>query len=625
MRGSPGRRLDLTQSHIYTLAPGTKTILHGLKEPITLRLFYSRALGAAVPAYGAYADHVREMLEEYAARSGGKLKLEIYNPEPFSSTEDRALAYGLQGVPLDQSGEKVYFGLAGTNLLDDQRTIAFFQADRERFLEYDLTKLVYELSNPARPVVGVMSSLPVDGNPQLMMMAMRQGMPGNSVGQPYASTMLLRQTNAVKSVPLNAQVIPPDVKVLLVADAQNLSEATQYAIDQFVMRGGRLMVMVDPWSDALASTPNPDGEPPANTGSDLHRLFAAWGIQYDPNEVVGSLDGAWRVQATTGEPTDYVAWFNIDKGINHEDPATAELHQVSVATPGFIAKTPGAKIEFTPLLTTDGQSGLIPVSAVKMPDPSKVLVDFKPQGGPRVIAARIRGILHSAFDGPPPLAKGQQRPKDFPAHIAVTASPADLVVVADSDILADRFWLSQQNFFGQQEAMPFSDNGPFVANVIDTLAGGDALLGLRARGTSVRPFTVVDRMQAEAEAKFRKTEQALTAHLDDLQKKLTTLRTGSATGTDQSVAAVITPEQRAAIQAANQDVLATRGKLRAVQFELNRNISRLKTELIVFNIVLVPALLTVAALIMGLVRRRRRGRARGDDRMAGPLRAGMRA
>ena len=340
---------------------------------------------------------------------------------------------------------------------------------------------------------------------------------------------------------------------------------------------------------------------------------------------MGSLDGAWRVQAATGGPTDYVAWFNIDKGINHEDPATAELHQVSVATPGFIARTPGAKIDFTPLLTTDGQSGLIPVSAVKMPDPAKVLADFKPQGGPRVIAARIRGTLHSAFDGPPPLAKGQQRPKDFPAYIAATASPADLVVVADSDILADRFWLSQQNFFGQQEAMPFSDNGPFVANVIDTLAGGDALLGLRARGTSVRPFTVVDRMQAEAEAKFRKTEQALTAHLDDLQKKLTTLRTGSATGTDQSVAAVITPEQRAAIQAANQDVLATRGKLRAVQFELNRNISRLKTELIVFNIVLVPALLTLAALIMGIVRRRRRGRARGHDHMAGPLRAGMRA
>jgi len=620
-------QVDLTQNHNYTLSSGTDSILRSLKEPITLRLFYSRELGAAAPTYGAYADHVREMLEEYAARSRGKIRLELYNPEPFSSTEDHALAYGLQGVPLDQGGTKVYFGLAGTNLLDDQRIIPFFQADRERFLEYDLTKLVYELSNPARPVVGVMSSLPVDGNPELMMMAMRQGMSGSSLGQPYASTMLLRQTDTVKAIPLDAQVIPPDVKVLLMADARNLSDATQYAIDQFVMRGGRLMVMVDPWSDTLASTPTQTGMPPTDTGSDLHRLFGAWGIQYDPKEVVGDLDGAWRVQTQSGGVTDYVAWFNIRGGINHDDPATADLHAVSVATPGFIAKAPGAKIDFTPLLTSGPQSGLIPVSSVEMPDPAKILADFKPQGGPRVIAARIRGVLHSAFSGPPPIAKGQQRPKDFPPYMAQTKGPADMVVVADSDILADRFWINQQDFFGQKEAIPFSDNGPFVANLVDTLAGSDALLGLRARGTSVRPFTVVDRMQAEAEAKFRKTEQGLQAHLDDLQKRLTTLRTGSATGTSDNVAPVITPAQRAAIQAADQDIVQTRAQLRTVQFELNRDISQLKGELIVFNIVLVPAVLALAAIVMGLVRSHRRARARHDEsaRAHEPLQAGARA
>ncbi|MGH7154059.1 MAG: Gldg family protein, partial [Acetobacteraceae bacterium] len=501
--------------------------------------FYSRQLGAAAPSYGTYADHVREMLREYAAASRGKIRLEIYNPEPFSSTEDRALADGLQGVPLDQGGQKVYFGLAGTNLLDDQRTIAFFQPSRERFLEYDLTRLVYELSNPKRPVVGVMSSLPLDGNPQLMMMAMRQGQAGSDLGQPYASTMLLRQTNEVKNVPLTAPVIDPDITVLLVADAQHLSEATQYAIDQFVMRGGRLMVMVDPWSDTLASTPNPSGMPPTDTGSDLHRLFQAWGIQYNPAEVVGDLNGAWQVQTQSGTATDYVAWFNIDKGINHDDPATADLKQVSVATPGFIAKAPGAKIDFTPLLTTDDSAGLIPVASVRMPDPTKILVDFKPAGRPRVIAARIRGVLHSAFSGPPPLAKEETRPANFPAYKAETNGPADLVVVADSDLLADRFWLNRQNFFGQKEVLPFSDNGPFVANLVDTLAGSDALLGLRARGSSSRPFTLVARMQAEAEAKFRKTAQGLQSHLDALQKKLETLRTGSPTGTDESVAAVI--------------------------------------------------------------------------------------
>lgn len=620
-------RADFTAGHIYTLSPGTRKILHGLKEPITLRLFYSRELGAASPSYGAYADHVREMLDEYVAAARGKLRLQVYNPVPFSSTEDRAIADGLHGVPLDQSGEKVYFGLAASNLLDDQRTIAFFQANRERFLEYDLTKLIYELSNPRRPVVGVMSSLSWDGNPRLMMMAMRQGMTQSDLGQPFASTMLLRQTNDVKSVPTTAQVIPSDIKVLVLADAQHLSTATEYAIDQFVMHGGRLLVMVDPWSDTMASTPNPAGIPPMDTGSDLHRLFQAWGIQYNPNEVVGDPEGAWEVQTASGSVTDYVAWFNIDTGINHDDPATADLKQVAVATPGFIAKAPGAKIAFTPLLTSGPQSGLIPVSDVKMPHPAQILANFKPSGGPRVIAARIRGVLHSAFSAPPPLAKGEKRPANFPAYKAETSGPADIVVVADSDILGDRFWLQTQNFFGQKEVVPFSDNGPFVANVVDTLTGSDALLSLRARGTSVRPFTLIARMQAAAEARYEKTAQALQAHLTALQNKLETLRTGSSTGSSENVAAVITPAQRQAIRAANEDVITTRTRLRAVQYDLNRDIGQLKAELIVFNVVLVPVLLTLAAIVMALVRRRRRTRSRGEraDAISGHYEAGAHA
>jgi len=603
---------DLTENHIYTLSPGTRSILRNLKEPITLRLFYSRLLGSTVPVYGSYADRVREMLEEYAAVANGKIRLRFYNPEPFSSVEDQALADGLQGVPVDQAGTQVYFGLAGSNLLDDERTIAFFQPDRERFLEYDLTKLVYDLSSPKRPVVGVMSSLPLDGNPQLMMMSH-----GQEGGQPFAATELLRQTNQVKMVPTDAQAIDPDIGVLLVAEAQNLSDNTLYAIDQFVMRGGRLMVMVDPWSETMASQPNPGGMPVTDAHSDLAKLFKAWGIEFNPNEVVGDLTGAWRVrdpQDQNAQAVNYVAWFNIRAGINHSDPATADLQQVTVASPGFIARAPGAKIDFTPLLTSSAQSGLIPVDQVKMPDPGKILANFKPEGGPRVIAARIRGVLHSAFTAPPPEPKGGKRPADFPAYRAETSGPADLVVVADSDILADRFWVRISDFFGQQTALPFSDNGPFVANLVDTLAGGEALIGLRARGDSSRPFTLVNTMQADAEAKFRRTEQALQQHLDDVQKQLQTLRQGSnPTDTEQpaNAQAVITPAQRMAIDAARRDIVETREKLRAVQYDLNRNIDRLENELRAFDIVAVPAVLTLLAIGMGLVRRRQRARARG--------------
>jgi ABC-type uncharacterized transport system involved in gliding motility auxiliary subunit len=601
--------VDLTQSHIYTLSNGTRQILRGLKEPITLRLFYSRQLGSTVPVYGAYADHVREELREYAAMADGKIKLEFYDPEPFSDTEDRALAYGLQGVPLDQGGTQVYFGLAGGNLEDDERTVPFFQPERERFLEYDLTKLVYELSNPKRPVVGIMSSLPLDGDPRTMM-AM-QGQSG--AGAPYASTMLLRQTNQVKQVPTDAQVIDPDVSVLLIAEAQNLSEATQYAIDQFVMRGGRLMVMVDPWSEAMAATPTANGMPPADTSSNLKKLFDAWGIEFDPTKVVGDLTGAWRVRAGQGESNqavNYVAWFNIRDGINHDDPATADLQQVTVASSGYLEKAPKATIDFTPLLTSSPQSEVIGVDQVKMPDPTKILAAFKPSGGPRVIAARIHGVLKSAFSGPPELAKDQKRPANFPAYKEQTEGPANLVVVADSDILADRFWVRVSEFFGQQTAMPFSDNGPFLANLVDTLAGGNALVGLRARGNTSRPFVLVNQMRNEAEAQFRRTEQALQKHLDDTEQQLRSLRQGQGGSSKNSEDVVITPQQRAAIDAARKDIVDTRQQLRAVQYDLNRNISTLQTELRLFNIVLVPTLVAILAIVLGVVRSRRRARAR---------------
>ncbi len=605
-------QIDVTRQHLYTLSPGTITVLSGLKDPVTLRLYYSRELGSRVPAYGAYADRVSELLRQYAGIAKGKIKLEFYDPEPFSDTEDRAAAYGLQGVPLDQSGEQVYFGLAGTNLLDDERTIGFFQPEREPFLEYDLTRLVYELSNPKRPVVGVMSSLPLDGDQRQMMM-MRNTASMGGPGAPYVSIMQLRQFNTLKTVPTTAQVIDPDVQVLLVAQAQNLSDATLYAIDQFVMRGGRLMVMVDPYSEAEAAIPSQSGMPPDNTASNLAKLFDAWGITFDPAFVVGDLKGAWRVRGSGTDrmqAVDYVAWFNIREGINHDDPATADLNQVTVAAAGAIGKKDGAAIELVPLLSSSDQSGLVAVDKVKtLPDPGKILAEFTPEGGARVIAARVRGILKSAFDGPPAPPDGQKRPDGFPAHIAQTKEPANLVVAGNSDILADRFWVRVQDFFGQAEATPFSDNGALLVNLIGTLAGGDALIGLRSRGTAQRPFDVVDNMQKTAEARFRQTEQALQAHLDEVQKKLTELRTGRG-GTEASAQAVITPEQRQAIDDLRRNVAQTRSKLRLVQLELRRDISSLETWLRLADIVLVPVLLTVVAVLLGIARRRRRARAR---------------
>ena len=354
----------------------------------------------------------------------------------------------------------------------------------------------------------------------------------------------------------------------------------------------------------------PDGQSARTSRS----LFDAWGIGFDPKVVVGDLTGAWRVRGNQGDKTqavDYVAWFNIRDGIAHNDPATGDLQQVTVAAAGALTKKDGADIEFKPLLSSSAQSGTLKADELRFPDPAKLLANFKPEGGPRVIAARVRGVLKSAFTGPPPVPEGKERPANFPEHKAQTDGPANMVIVADTDLLADRFWVRVQDFFGQSQATPFSDNGPFVANLVDTLAGGEALIGLRSRNESIRPFDMVDQIQRVAETRYRQTEQTLQQHLDETEKKLKELRVGPGQTGNQAKqeSAVITPEQRQAIDAARQEIVDTRQKLRGVQLELRRDITSLETTVKVLDIALVPVLLVVLAIVIGLVRRNRRARA----------------
>ncbi len=591
-----GRHADLTAQRLYSLAPGTKSVLAGLREPITLRLYYSARLGAAIPQYGAHADRVREMLRQFVELSGGKIRLEINDPEPFSDAEERATGYGLQGVPLEQGSERVFFGLQGNNLLDDERTIPFFQPERERFLEYDLTRLVYELSSPNRPVVGVLTPLKMDGDPQQMMM---RSQANPNAGAPWTAMLNLRTSFTIRTIAPDAGVIDPDIQVLLLVHPQNLSDATLYAIDQFVMRGGRLMAMVGPNNETLGADPQ-TGAPPSAPASDLSQLFKAWGIIYDPNKVVGDLTGAWKVQAGAGaraQAVDYVAYFSVRDGINHDDPATADLSEITLDAPGFLEKAPSSDIEFTPLLTSSDQSEVIPASAIRTnPDPAGLLASFKPDGQRRVLAARIRGELHSAFDKAP---DGATAP-----FLAMSEKPANLVVIADTDMLADRFWTRTQDFFGTPTSTPFADNGTFVTNLVGTLAGGDALIGLRSRGGVSRPFERVEAMQRDAEAQYRQTETALTKHLDDTTKQLDQLRSGR----DGTSNAALNDAQREAIDGLKRDLVETRGKLRQVQLELRRDISALQTRLRLLDIALVPGLMLLLAIVMGLARRARRNR-----------------
>ncbi|MCU0888630.1 MAG: Gldg family protein [Rubritepida sp.] len=602
-------RLDLTEGRLYTLSDGTRKVLAGLEEPITLRFFYSRRLGAEVPQYGAYAERVRALLREYVAASGGKLRLEVFDPEPFSEVEDRALALGLQGVPLDAGGEQVFLGLAAANRADDERAIPFFQAERERFLEADLTRVIFELSNPAKPVLGLMSPLPLMGDPRAMMLRQPQ------LAQPLVAIRQLRETFTVQEVPLDAPVIPVEVQVLLLVHPQGLSEATQYAVDQFVMRGGRLLLMLDPHSELQASRGG--GRAPGEAASSLDRLLHAWGVEAPRDQVVLDLRGAWRVRAGPGEraqSVDYPVWFNLQgEGLNREEVATAQLDQVTVASAGLLRPRAGANIAFIPLLTSSPQSMLIEAARLREPpSAARLLAGFRADGEARVIGARIRGNLPSAFpDGPPPPPEGAEPTGERPAHRARSEGPANFVILHDTDLLDDRFWVRVQSFFGQEALAPFSGNGALLVNLAETLSGSDALIGLRSRGESVRPFLVVEALRREADAQFRQSEQQLTERLQATERRLRELRQGTGQGSS-----VITPEQRAEIERAREEIAATRRQLRAVQLELRREIEGLETWLRVLNIAAVPLLLILFAIGLGVARARRRRVARAQPSRA---------
>jgi ABC-type uncharacterized transport system involved in gliding motility auxiliary subunit len=606
-------RLDLTQQHLYTLSDGSKKTLERIDEPITLRFYYSPRLGDEVPSYGVFAQRVREMLEEYAALAKGKIKLELLDPEPFSPTEDRAVAFGLQGVPLDQGGEQVYFGLAATNSTDDQQVIPFFQPDRERFLEYDLTKLIHSLAFPKKTVVGLVTSLPLEGD----FMAALQGKPL----EPYTIVDQLRQLYELRTLSTDFDAVPADVDVLMIVHPQNLAEKTLYAIDQYVLKGGKALIFVDPDSETQASHANRMTGAGGPTASNLDKLFTAWGIELEKGKVAGDRRNARRVNIGTSshaQPVQYVAWLALkEDNLNHDDPITGDLSQLNLATAGILKPLAGAKTRFEPLVTTSTDAEEIPVEQVQgMPDVVGLLNDFKSGNAKLTLAARITGPGETAFpDGPPKPPKDEkekdkdQKPatdaaKDAAPQVKVAAQPINLVVVADTDLLDDRFWVQVQDFFGQRVAVPTAGNGDFVANAIDVLSGGSELMGLRTRGTSARPFEVVQEIQRQADARSQAREKDLEQQLKDTQAKIKELQGKEGPGGNVTLAA----EQSQALDNFRTQMLQIRAQLRQVQLDLRQDIDRLKAALEFFDIAFIPILVALAALVLGVVRVRRRKR-----------------
>jgi ABC-type uncharacterized transport system involved in gliding motility auxiliary subunit len=590
-----GARLDLTRNRLYTLSEGTESILGKIEEPVNLYYYYSDQAARDIPQLRTYATRVRELLEEVAAKSGGKVRLEVIDPLPFSEAEDRATAAGLQAVPLGNSGDTLFFGLVGTNSTDGEASIPFFQPDKEQFLEYDVAKLVSSLSSDELPIVGVLSGL-----------QMGPGFdPQTGPTQGWMIDAELRKLFQVKRVEPNATEIPAEIQALMLVHPKQLGEDTLYAIDQFVLRGGRLLVFVDPHAESEQAGQGVDPAMAmfAEKSSDLARLFAAWGVQYDPQRVV--LDGRYALELQTSAdrpPVRHLAVLGLRSGgkggetaINRSDVISAELEQLNFATAGHFGLKEDAAAKLEPLVQSSAAAMTVPAERVRsLPDPETLFADFTPTGERYTLAGRLTGTLETAFP---------QRTGD--KHLAASKEPANVVLVADTDLLTDRLWVQVQQFFGQRIANAFAGNGDFTINAVDNLIGSGDLISVRTRPGSVRPFDTVDDLKRAADDRFRAKEQELQAQLAEAERKLTELQ--SAKG-DAKSAMLLSPEQQAELLRFQEQKLRIRKDLRQVRAQLDEDIRELGTKLKFLNIAGVPLLLTLLAV--GWVALRARARRR---------------
>nr|VFJ92289.1 MAG: ABC-type uncharacterized transport system involved in gliding motility, auxiliary component [Candidatus Kentron sp. H]VFJ93208.1 MAG: ABC-type uncharacterized transport system involved in gliding motility, auxiliary component [Candidatus Kentron sp. H]VFK00069.1 MAG: ABC-type uncharacterized transport system involved in gliding motility, auxiliary component [Candidatus Kentron sp. H] len=629
-------RLDLTEGQLYTLSEGTRNILSTLEEPVTLRLFLSQKQATRLPGINSYTTRVRELLEEYRRAGDGLVRVHVIEPEPFSEEEDRALGYGLTGVPLSDEGDSFYFGLVGSGPTDMEVLIPFFSTDREAFLEYDLTSLIYQVAYPDKKTIGLISSLPMDGMGALDLHALQQGQ------QPIPWTVFeeIHQGFEVRVLENDIQDIPAQVGVLMLVHPKGLGEKTLYAIDQFVLRGGRALVFVDPHAEADAekNTMLSGMSGPEGTSSDLEPLFAAWGIGFSPAKVVGDTRLAERVRFLTGSratTTDYPIWMRLsDAEMDPDDMITTDLDSVLLASPGRFRKTADKETRLQPLLQTTVNAKEFDAARVAfLTDPKSLLRDYQGEGEQYILAARVTGQVESAFPNGAPEGKddanqdnegeedkggeegistgqegvsgatGDEENATPPReHLSASKEDINVIVVADTDMLRDQFWVSVQSFLGTRIVQPTAANGTFVLNAMESLIGSNDLISIRSRGHFRRPFTRVDTIREEAEFRFRNKEKELLDELRATERKLVELERGK----QGEGALVLSQAQKREIERFRQEKLRVRRELRDVRHELRKNIERMENRLKFVNIGLVPLLIGIGGIVATGYRIRRR-------------------
>lgn len=586
----PLARADLTAERIYTISDRTRTVLASIDEPIVVRLYFSRALGEAAPGLRNYFERVRALLDHYSDLSGGRLVVEVYNPEPFSDAEDRAVAAGLRGISLGRGDANSYFGLVATNMVDEQETIPLFSPDRESFLEYDLTLLIHKLSTPQRMVIGLISTVPVEGGPN------------PQTGQPMPPWRVMRQIQdfyEVRRIDADATSIPLDIDALMMIQPAGLPDELLYAIDQFVLAGRPAIVFADPYIELLGMM-----GAVFRDGDRFLELMKNWGIAFDYQNVVGDAANARRVQFGTAEQpliAPYLVWLGMgEDSFDVDSPLFANVNRLNFATAGALDVAEGATTEIERLVWTSPLSTTTyDRRQVRRPDPGELLRGFEPGGESMPLMVRITGRSSTLF--PAGLTEDEDGPGEGPS---LAEGDVNLVIVGDVDMLYDSFWANIREVLGSQHITPIAGNADMVLNAFENLSGGAALAGLRGRTVVDRPFTLVQAIRRDAEERYREQEQTLRDKLRKVQERIDELGDIGDGGEVR-----LSEEDQETLREFRREMIALRQELRAVQRNLRENIDRLDFWLKFANIAAVPLIL-IAVGTGALAVRRRSSRAR---------------
>ena len=588
-------RIDLTQNKLFTLSKGTINILNNLEEAVQLDFYFSQKAMNDFPLLANYGIRVRDILEELATHAHGKLILNIIEPETFSEAEDQAVASGLRTVSVSANSDRVYFGLVGTNSTDDEKVIPFFQTNRESALEYDLTKLIYNLAYPDKRIVGVYSQLPIIGKK------------GDQTAPTWTIINALKEFFEIIDLNKNIDALNQKIDVLMLVHPKKLNTETLYAIDQYLLKGGKAIIFLDPLAEQDRT--QPDAASPSVMPilySYLDEILEKWGLEISKEKIVADINAAMRVQASGPrgpQEIDYLPWLRFtEKNFNTEDFSTSELNILHMGTVGAIESIAEKeiKVEITPLIQTSKQSTKLERDLILFQrDPSVILNNFKSDEKNLLIAARIKGKAQTAFPDGLPIDENKEQLMD---DGFINEGDINVILVSDTDILADHFWIRKQDMLGVSVPQPIANNGDFVINSIENLSGSTDLISLRGRGKYSRPFEKVEAIRKEAESEFREREKELQAVLQETENEIRKLQQEQ--GNEKSY--LLNNKLTAEIEKFRNERLATRKELRSVQHDLRKNIEKLGSQLRFINIGLIPLLITLLALIIGIYRANKR-------------------